>query len=200
MEQMPGIEFADTNYTVIGWKNKNDPTQHLRGGTHQWQIKDSNGNQVLAFDMEAGYTIENGDGEVIAKMGDHVAIDPVSKEQVGDGEVVYSTITDEILLEVDMNLTGGGKVTHYDSNDTVLTLESSRIRQALSLVPVLDFLFNEKWTIESPSAGHVCTASENRSINPFSKPTKSINIRNDANLSNIEVFGITCMLAKLSLS
>lgn len=198
-QKMPGVNFTNTNYTVIGWKNKNDPTQVLRGDTPKWRIQDSNGNQVLAFDMGAGYTIENADGEVIAEMGDHDSIDAVSKGQVSSGEVVYSTINDEILLEVDMNLTGGGKVTRYDSGDTILSLESSRARQVLSLVPVVDFLFNEKWTISSPSGGHVCTASENRSINPFSKPTKSINIRGDANLSDLEVFGIMCMLAKLSL-
>lgn len=139
--------------------------------------------------MEAGYIIENADGEVIAKMGDRVVIDSVSKDEVGSGELVYSTLTDEILLEVNMNLTGGAEVIRYDSGETILTLESNRVRQLLSLIPVADFLFNEKWTIESASNGHVCTASENRWINPFSKPSKNINIRDDANLSILKCSG-----------
>ncbi len=150
--------------------------------------------------MGAGYTVENSNGEVIAKMGDHVAIDEVTEEQVRSGEVVYSPIADEILLTVDMKLTGGGEVRRYDSGDTLLTLESDRIRQVLSLIPVADFIFGEKWEITSPTHGHVCTAQEDRQLNPASKPSKSIQIEDDANLSNVEMFGIMCMLAKLSVT
>lgn len=202
-DTIPGVSFNDSQFKLIGWKNKNDPTQYLRNNTHTWRVQNSAGEDLLKFDMGAGYTVTNSDGKVIAKVGDGIAIDEISEDEVNSGiidydEVIYSTISDEIVLSTDMNISGGGKIARYDSKDTLITLESNRIRQILSLIYIADFIFPQKWKINSPEHGEICTIREDRHINPFSKPSKSINIKQHEKLSNIEIFAIMCLVAKMS--